>query len=299
MSVVKVKPIEQARRPLLKTKIAKRFDQAATQYNKQAVVQHQIAQASVAEFEKAKHNGARKYPKTIKTLLDLGCGTALASAKLQPFCEQYIGLDLSQSMLFEAHQNKCLYDDEKISADTHFINADAENLPLQDESVDAFYSSMAMQWCGSPRQVLSEVHRALTSQGFAMLAIMVDGSFQNLHNAWHELGMESRVNEFDSSSYWQQCAKQFKWKVNSEQRTFTTYHKNLISMLGSIKSVGANIKQVNADAQSAQSSTLLVKTNAYMRRFEIKAVEASIRHSNKSEAMLPLHYEVLFLTLYK
>lgn len=63
-------------------------------------------------------------------LLDVGCSNGMIDMHLAPRCRKLIGVDLSEQSLQLARQNNSMY------AHTEFIRADAENLPLETNSID-------------------------------------------------------------------------------------------------------------------------------------------------------------------
>ncbi|TMO90520.1 malonyl-[acyl-carrier protein] O-methyltransferase BioC, partial [Pseudoalteromonas sp. S3260] len=85
-------------------------------------------------------------------VLDLGCGPGHWTLEL---AQRYsgaccMGLDLSLEMLREAARQTS----ELASGSPerpHWLRADAERLPLADASLDLVFSSLAVQWCDSPR----------------------------------------------------------------------------------------------------------------------------------------------------
>ena len=72
--------------------------------------------------------------------LDVGCGTGYFSRVLgQHFPRsEGLALDIAQGMLAYARP---------LGGAQHFIAGDAECLPLQDNSCDVVFSSLALQWC--------------------------------------------------------------------------------------------------------------------------------------------------------
>jgi len=273
----------------MKSRIAAKFDIAASVYDYKAHVQQDIAQECIAAFGNIQS-------KPCNVLVDLGCGTAKAEQTLSQYTKRYIGLDLSHNMLKQAlkhvgDQNHSLQNDTKMHA---WFQADAEQLPFQDASIDAYYSSMALQWCTSAQRVLSELYRTLKAEGNATLAIMVDGSFSSLEQAWKQLNLPSRVNKFGKADDWLKAAETFNWHCSHYVKTFETQHTSLISMLKSIKSVGANTKSATDERVNESQDD----KHAFISRCEINAIEACLKQMNSAHAF-HLSYKVLFLTIQK
>ncbi|MFW8589313.1 methyltransferase domain-containing protein [Glaciecola sp. 2405UD65-10] len=266
----------------LKSSIQTSFDVAAHSYNNNAHVQERIAEDNLREF-------AQLDRADLALLVDLGCGTAKANKVLANCAHAYLGLDLSRKMLLEGKRSS-------IRANTHhcsnWIQGDLESLPFQDKSVDAFYSSMALQWCTSTLTFIKEVKRCLKPKGSATFALMVDGSFSEVHKAWQNLNMSSRLNTFTSEAQWLETAKMFDWHVTSTVRNYITEHDSLLNLLRSVKSVGANIKSQPQVQQCSASK----QKQGFISRAELRDLEFELTRHNAAQAF-ELSYRVLFLTI--
>lgn len=263
---------------LNKHKVAEGFDSAALHYNKKAKIQHEIADYGLRRLERMSTSIATN-------LLDIGCGTALSYKRLRGIAEHVSGLDISLNMLRQASVNRHL----KQSPCFTGINGDAENLPFQSSSIDTVFSSMALQWCQSPEQVLGEVYRVLKPDGKALLCILSGESFDSLQNAWLHIGLPSRINTFHSTQAWIEASEGLNCSLNTHTRSFTSYHKSVIEMLGSIKSIGANTKISNTPS----------KFNHYISKHEVNALSAYLKESQAGNDLLPLTYHLVFLEITK
>lgn len=68
-------------------------------------------------------------------ILDLGCGTGIASNFLREFSSRVIGLDLSLEMLYFTQKKK-----------VEAINADFQHIPFRESVFDAVVSVSSLQW---------------------------------------------------------------------------------------------------------------------------------------------------------
>lgn len=257
--------------------VAAGFDKAARAYNIQATIQHEIAAFGLQKL----HELALPFA---HNLLDIGCGTANSLATLGTMARQVIGVDISLEMLHQANQ-RC----RSLSA-TRFIpsNGDAESLPIRSGCIDVVYSSMALQWCQSPQLALGEIHRVLKPNGTALLCILTGDSFGELQEGWRELGLPSRVNQFYKAQTWVDASRSQGLHSSYCTAGFTTWHHSIIGMLQSIKKIGANTK-INESA----------KTKYYITKQEIRGLSHYLRKKQSQQSLLPLHYDMLFLTLTK
>jgi malonyl-CoA O-methyltransferase len=266
-----------------KRKVAKGFDKAASVYTTLAEVQQRIADCGLSKLENANIQ-------KVECLLDIGCGTAASFQRLGALASHVIGVDISANMLSNAlfETAKCSGLDSRFSA----ANGDAESLPIQSSSIDVLYSSMALQWCESPQKVLYEVHRVLKQNGKALLCILTGESFNDLHKAWQQMNMPSRVNQFHSKDEWLDASAELNIErstvVTSTHESFVSKHGTVIDMLSSIKRIGANTRCTDAASASA-----------YISKKEIKSLQNYMKHQYGQQNAFPLCYEVLFLEIEK
>ena len=128
----------------LKQRIAKQFSKAATDYDLAAEVQAEIA-----------FDNLMMMPEGLINTLDIGCGTGRVTRQLLSKSANVWAVDIAQGMLQHAQQN--------IPEAIHWITADAEQLPFQNDSFDGVYSSMALQWCEDFNQVFSGINSCIIS----------------------------------------------------------------------------------------------------------------------------------------
>jgi len=99
--------------------------------------------------------------------LDVGCGPGNVTASLARATGPdglALGLDLSEAMLVRAVRAEA-------RPQTGFVRADAQRLPLRDETVDAVVSIAVLQLVSDPAAALAEMARVLRATG--RLAVMV------------------------------------------------------------------------------------------------------------------------------
>ena len=174
-----------------KQQVAAAFSRAAETYD------------SVADFQRAV--GARLLsllpesicPAHIQQWLDLGCGTGYFCEHLQQrfASARGTGLDLAQGMLAFA-RTRC--------PDLSYICADAEQLPLQDNSQNLVFSSLALQWCTDFSKVLREAQRVLKPGGVLLFSSLADGSLIELRRSWQAVDNATHVNQFRTLKRYQE-----------------------------------------------------------------------------------------------
>jgi len=253
-----------------KSRIAKQFSRAATQYDSLAEVQNDIA-----------HDAMALLPIKCGTLVDIGCGTGRISRQLSTRSDRVVAMDLALGML----QHASTLDDDKAVT---WLQGDAECLALADNTVDTVFSSMALQWCISPQQVMAEISRILKPQGQAVLAIMCEGSFTELEQVWAQLDTQRHINQFHSADQWQQAACQSGLQLSLTTQGYQTWHADFRSLLASIKGIGANVLMKQQTSQP-------LSTPPSFSRSTFAKLESHYLTLSDDNKRLPLSYQIVRL----
>ena len=229
--------------PLLPAKrnVRRSFGAAAGTYDENAFLQREIANRLFERLDYIKLNPAR--------VLDLGSGTGYATRKLR---DRYVNadivsLDLAPPMLQFAKRQlpqtpvlTRLLKAFTSSAATDFICADAESLPLANESLDLALSSLTLQWC-NPEKVAKEVSRVLRPNGLFMFTTFGPDTLKELRQAFRSVDDKPHVNDFvdmhDIGDILVQAG--FSDPV-MDQETITLTYADLKAMLRELKGIGAH-----------------------------------------------------------
>lgn len=302
-----------------KKRVAEHFSTACSSYDQYAQVQKQIAAVNL-ELMSDVVSGVCKYA------VDLGCGTGLHTNLLAKMADNCLAIDISYGMLTSAQINNA----EKTTAANkaiRYCGGDVDSLPLQSQCIDVLHSSMALQWCSSPRNAIAEIARVLSTRGSAQLAIMLDSSLNELRQAWQNMGLAPRVNEFFSQKQWLDATQNLKVdkvssadvQINIEQqvRSFTEWHPSSLHMLRALKRIGAATKsndtQTAVNSRSSISSVIskqeLLELDQQMRRqqamdeqspiIQEQSKQLQIGNTDRDQSELPLTYQILFLSIKK
>lgn len=129
-----------------------------------------------------------------RRILDLGSATGSAGPQLR---KRYSGahvlsLDISHAMLVRARRKRSRFS----FARTSFIQADASQLPLADQSIDLVFCNLLLPFIDDPERVFGEVSRVLRKGGVFAFAALGPDSLLELRRAWSQVDQHAHVNRF-------------------------------------------------------------------------------------------------------
>lgn len=247
--------------------LAKRFDRASRTYDSYADFQKIVLDRLLAMLPL----------KQADVVLDLGTGTGQAlgilSEQLNPTCN--IALDLSPQMLAMASERF------SILQNTHYVCADAEQLPLHDSSCDLVFSSLAIQWCLSPLDLFKELYRVTKPGGYVVFSTLSHGSMPEVSKAWRGLDSKEHVHQYMTSSALVNCVEASELNLLSSQLSdILMWFDSPESAIYSLKKVGASLIASDGDKPISPS-----KWKAFLYEYE----------KQRNKFGVPLSYQVLFV----
>lgn len=128
-----------------------------------------------------------------KIVVDLGTATGTANRALEKRFKpaRLVAIDLAHNMLLKARSKRSWW------SKTAFAQANAEALPLANESVDVVFANLLLPWLDDPTPVFSEVARVLRKGGVFAFATLGPDSLQEVRRAWAEVDEgHQHVNRF-------------------------------------------------------------------------------------------------------
>jgi len=166
-------------------------------------------------------------------VLDLGSGTGFFTDLLAGSYEQVIGLDFSKEMLKFAKKSR----NENII----WLEADAHQIPLQDESIDFIYSNLVIQWCEPLDVAIKEMLRVLKPGGLIIFTTLVDGTLHELQSSWRQVDDDQHVIDFKTEA---QLNEYFNTDASSvlehKCQDIILEYQNVIHLARELKGLGAN-----------------------------------------------------------
>ncbi|PSW21226.1 malonyl-[acyl-carrier protein] O-methyltransferase BioC [Photobacterium sanctipauli] len=231
-----------------KQAIAEAFGRAAKHYDKAAAFQRQAGHLLLEKLPAVMPAGA--------SCLDLGCGTGYFSEQLLQRGYHVTAADLSAEMLAQAF-TRC---GEAVT----YLEADAELLPIEDNSFDIAFSSLALQWCDDLSVPLRELKRVVKPGGYILFTTLVEGSLIELVNAWRQVDQYQHVNEFLSQKAIKLALAQAGCtNIDLDFLPITMFYSSAVELMKDLKGIGATHLQQGRKAGLAGRQTILALESAY------------------------------------
>lgn len=133
-----------------------------------------------------------------QTFLDIGCGTgwAVYYAASQITSGNVYGLDLSGEMIEKAKITTSEF------TNVQFLKSSAENIPLEDKSVDYAICTNSFHHYKKPLTVLREIFRVLKPSGkIYILDLSSDEFFGKIINKFNKITDSGHVNLYSSADF--------------------------------------------------------------------------------------------------
>jgi malonyl-CoA O-methyltransferase len=237
------------------------FNNASKKYNEHALVQKEIATRTNNKLDFINPNE--------ETIIDLGAGTGLLSEKLiRRFPEsKVICIDFAYNSL-------------KSNKGPIKVCADANNLPIQHNSVDIIISSLMMQWCPNLNNLFEECYRVLKNDGLFLFSTFGPDTLKELKKSWSIVDNKAHVNTFtDMHDIGDKILNNGFQNPVMEMEMLAVQYDTVIDLLHDIKGIGA--QTVTGRSKSLTGKN---KFNAMIEMYESYRVDTTI----------PATYEVIY-----
>lgn len=249
--------------------VRRAFDRAAATYDTAAGVQREIC-AQLARCVDADPPHA-----PVARVADAGCGTGYGLEHLRArFPDaQCLAVDFAPAMLERARSRHAVLP----------LCADLQALPLAGASLDALWSSLALQWC-APERALAEFARVLRPEGMAWIATLGPNTLHELRAAFAAVDDTEHVLRFRPAGDWTRIAAESDFEVVAERRgTAFVRAPELRGVIAHLKGIGAH----RIDTRPRQPLT----------RAQWRTLESAYERFRTPDGLLPATYDVILLTL--
>lgn len=249
--------------------VRRAFDKAASTYDEAAVLQREVCTRMLEHLDPVK-----MVPETV---LDIGAGTGFGVGLLMKrYKKAHItAVDLAPEMLKLAAKQGSWFRKPGLMC------ADADHLPLDDNSVDMIVSSLMLQWSGDLERTFREFKRVLKPGGVLMFATFGPDTLMELRNSWAKVDADGHVNQFadmhDVGDALQRC--QFADPVMDREMLTLTYSK-VTDLMRDLKAIGANTPSTGRRRGLMTAKTLSAVESAY--------------EQYRQNSVLPASYEIVY-----
>ncbi len=255
---------------LLKSDIQHSFNKAARTYDAAAFFQKEVADRLLERLDYLKI--------TPKLILDLGSGTGYSALKLEQRYKKskIVAIDLAEQMLRKAKNNTRWFDRKR------YLCADAEKIPLQDNSVDLIFSNLMLHWCNDVNSAIAEMQRVLKPGGLLLFSTLGPDTLYELRDSWSSVDHHEHVHHFIDMH-------------NLGDALHGAHLKDTVMDMEFITVQYSNIKKIFLDLKELGTHNIAPHRNkALTGKHKFKQFISSYEKLRNEEGRLPLTYEVIY-----
>ena len=249
------------------------FEKAAINYDAAAVLQQEVANRLVERMDYMSMKPV--------SILDAGAGTGFISQRLASRYPKakITGLDLAFNMLKQAKSKRSLK--QRWNKQFNYINAEVENIPLADASVDLVISGLTLQWCQDLTKVFKEFRRILAPDGLLLFSTFGPDTLKELRQSWAKVDELAHVNAFTDMHDVGDALMQSGFAdpvMDMEMLTMT--YEDVKTVMRDLKQIGAhNVMQGRSHTMTGKN-----KLKNMMHAYE----------EFRDDGLLPVSYEIVY-----
>lgn len=246
------------------------FERAASSYDGAAVLQREIAKRMGERLDYIKQQPNR--------VLDAGSGTGYITKDLlkrYPKAE-VIAVDIAHNMTCKTMEQGSWLRKPKA------VCADAERLPLKEDSIDFVISSLMLQWSNDLNKVFTGFHHVLAPNGLLLFSTFGPETLTEIRQSWTEVDNKPHTNNFADMHEIGDALLQagFQDPVTDMEMITMTY-ANVRQLMRDIKQIGAS----NTDSN---------RSKGLMGKAKIKAFENAYEQFKTPEGWYPASWEIIY-----
>jgi malonyl-CoA O-methyltransferase len=243
------------------------FSKASSSYDAMASLQRTVGRELLKQ----------QTPDSLKgTFLDIGCGTGFLTGELLTLSgdNKLIALDLARSMVETTR-------DKWANKNVQYLCADAELLPLANESMDAVFSNVALQWCQNLNKVLADIYRILKPNGTLIFSTFGEKTLQELKSAWSDVDNFTHVNEFYNAEDIRQFLNAANYKnIRISETIYIQKYDSVIALMRELKGIGAHNVTAGRNRTITGKSKMQKMIQAYERLKHAQRIPATFEVIN-------------------
>lgn len=269
-----------------KTKIARTFGRAAANYDGAAILQQEVREHLINLLPLF----------APRTILDLGSGTGVLSAKLANLFPNanVSGIDIANNMIEFSRANW-----KKIT-NLEFTCADADCLPCAKESIDLLISNLMLQWSIDIKITLSQLHWAIKPNGALLFSTLGDNSLYELKNAWGKIDDYMHVNDFLHKDKIVDYLSQLEFKnIQINTINYRYFFNSVYELMLQLKILGANSLQSKRRTGLYGKKTFSMLQKYYQEFCNYPCDTEQLATELQKNIKLPATYEVYYVSATK
>ncbi len=255
-----------------KSKVRKSFDRAAKTYDAAAVLQQEVASRLLERLDYI-----RIQPNYV---LDLGCGTGTITADmLKRYSKaQIISLDLAFNMLKKTQQHGKGWFNKK----PYCVCADAEILPLKDDSIDLLVSNLMLQWTDDLETVFNGFKRIISPKGLLMFTTFGPDTLKEIRESWAKVDKMPHTSQFtDMHDIGDALLKAGFSDPVMDMEMMTMTYDSVLDVLRDIKNMGA-------------SNAVQGREKGLMGKQRLASFKRAYEHFKQLDNLYPVTWEVVY-----
>ena len=253
-----------------KSRVKRSFASAVGSYDEMAGLQRKVGMQLLQQISAESR---------CDQIVDIGCGTGFLTQQLiaLPLIEQVFAIDIALSMVQRTREKL------ESSKNIQYICADAEFIPLKNQSVDMIVSNLALQWCQNLTAVFNGFKNMLKTEGCVLFSSFGPATLQELKQAWAKVDNYSHVNDFYSADEIYSFLEQSGYEdIKIVTKDYQSSYSSVIGLMRELKGIGAHNILANRNRNMTRKTDMQSMISAY--------------EQNRINGMIPATYQIIFVS---